>query len=718
MQSNYNLSDCNQLTTPTGLSPQSQDADNVLNPTEPDIDKIFQSALDLMQIPGVFATSPPYSNLTVELQGVKSQLSDLRYLCSSIHSNLLRLASNPTSAASSVASPMNPTASCTFSTPTYCTPTLTTSSQVQPEIGGQCIRSVHPSPLSASISFRSAQPVDLSSLVPDRSIKCEQRIHSMTSTTCFPVCSLDLRSSAPQKQRRRSTGSLIDPIFKSDTLLGVQCSSVPVEIQTSSDKIQQDNVRQLDEITKLRSHAAESLKNLSADQIGPENKASVDGPVPSIPPTDLVHSQLNSAETNTVTEPHQPAHSSSSAVAVGESVAENNTNLPLVLPLLGVKTPSPSGELPGFVLRQNGVSQRIFGEIILGMCQASVSDMLSKPRPWSQLTEKARLPYVRMHIWLNQPNRMDALGGNAGGILVSTGTTTKNGVGVPSQTFENNPATGPSVPVQSATVPSKQEPVKCDSPGDTTGSEGTQSKRIKLEPTETIILPSNTVECVLPNSDDLSHQSLIGIAKAAALAMKRPHSFNSKRSAGDRAKGRQSSTLPDRTSFRRENSSDMINGTQGYPNEHDAIATPSSGRNRVFFSPAQKQVLMTEFTRQPYPTSNSLRALADQLNLPYKPVVNWFHNRRMRTRPRGFIAIKAKDDTIADIIHDLSSDIPCPELPNRECEEDFSATPLPDTGCIYGAQPGRRKQADPTRLDSKSSAVPVFPNQPQLNDRV
>ncbi|THD19770.1 Homeobox protein cut [Fasciola hepatica] len=370
------------------------------------------------------------------------------------------------------------------------------------------------------------------------------------------------------------------------------------------------------------------------------------------------------------------------------------------------------------VLRQNGVSQRIFGEIILGMCQASVSDMLSKPRPWSQLTEKARLPYVRMHIWLNQPNRMDALGGNAGGVLVSTGTTTKNGVGVPSQTFENNPAAGPSVPVQSATVPSKQEPVKCDSPGDTTGSEGTQSKRIKLEPTETIVLPSNTLECVLPNSDDLSHQSLIGIAKAAALAMKRPYSFNSRRSAGDRAKGRQSSTLPDRTSFRRENSSDMINGTQGHPNEHDAIATPSSGRNRVFFSPAQKQVLMTEFTRQPYPTSNSLRALADQLNLPYKPVVNWFHNRRMRTRPRGFIAVKAKDDTIADIIHDLSSDIPCPELPNRECEEDFSATPLPDTGCIYGAQSGRRKQTDPTRLDPKSSAVPVFPNQPQLNDRV
>ncbi|THD20320.1 hypothetical protein D915_008698 [Fasciola hepatica] len=349
MQSNYNLSDCNQLTTPTGLSPQSQDADNVLNPTEPDIDKIFQSALDLMQIPGVFATSPPYSNLTVELQGVKSQLSDLRYLCASIHSNLLRLSSNPTSAASSVASPMNPTASCTFSTPTYCAPTLTTSSQVQPEIGGQCIRSVHPSPLSASISFRSAQPVDLSSLVPDRSIKCERRIHSMTSTTCSPVCSLDLRSSALQKQRRRSTGSLIDPIFKSDTLLGVQCSSVPVEIQTSSDKIQQDNVRQLDEIMKLRSHAAESLKNLSADQIRPENKASVDGPVPSIPPTDSVHPHLNSAETDAVTEPHQPAHSSPSAVAVGESVAENNTNLPLVLPLLGVKTPSPSGELPGFL---------------------------------------------------------------------------------------------------------------------------------------------------------------------------------------------------------------------------------------------------------------------------------------------------------------------------------------------------------------------------------
>lgn len=78
------------------------------------------------------------------------------------------------------------------------------------------------------------------------------------------------------------------------------------------------------------------------------------------------------------------------------------------------------------VLRQNGVSQRIFGEIILGMCQASVSDMLSKPRPWSQLTEKARLPYARMYMWLNQSDRMDALSTNGSCAVPPTSSAVKS----------------------------------------------------------------------------------------------------------------------------------------------------------------------------------------------------------------------------------------------------------------------------------------------------
>ena len=37
---------------------------------------------------------------------------------------------------------------------------------------------------------------------------------------------------------------------------------------------------------------------------------------------------------------------------------------------------------------------------ILGLSQGSVSDMLSRPKPWSKLTQKGREPFIRMQLWL------------------------------------------------------------------------------------------------------------------------------------------------------------------------------------------------------------------------------------------------------------------------------------------------------------------------------
>ena len=37
---------------------------------------------------------------------------------------------------------------------------------------------------------------------------------------------------------------------------------------------------------------------------------------------------------------------------------------------------------------------------VLGLSQGSVSDMLSRPKPWSKLTQKGREPFIRMQLWL------------------------------------------------------------------------------------------------------------------------------------------------------------------------------------------------------------------------------------------------------------------------------------------------------------------------------
>uniref|UniRef100_A0A3P8VNN7 One cut domain family member n=1 Tax=Cynoglossus semilaevis TaxID=244447 RepID=A0A3P8VNN7_CYNSE len=64
------------------------------------------------------------------------------------------------------------------------------------------------------------------------------------------------------------------------------------------------------------------------------------------------------------------------------------------------------------VLTDNNLGQRLFGETILGLTQGSVSDLLSRPKPWHKLSLKGRGPFVRMQLWLNDlndPHNVDKL---------------------------------------------------------------------------------------------------------------------------------------------------------------------------------------------------------------------------------------------------------------------------------------------------------------------
>ncbi|VDM99206.1 unnamed protein product [Thelazia callipaeda] len=53
-------------------------------------------------------------------------------------------------------------------------------------------------------------------------------------------------------------------------------------------------------------------------------------------------------------------------------------------------------------LCSNSISQRQFGENVLGLSQGSVSDLLAKPKPWTMLTQKGREPFIRMQLFLNE----------------------------------------------------------------------------------------------------------------------------------------------------------------------------------------------------------------------------------------------------------------------------------------------------------------------------
>ncbi|XP_072043510.1 homeobox protein cut-like 1 [Amphiura filiformis] len=61
------------------------------------------------------------------------------------------------------------------------------------------------------------------------------------------------------------------------------------------------------------------------------------------------------------------------------------------------------------VLADHNIGQRLFGEHVLGLSQGSVSDMLSRPKPWEKLTLKGREPFVKMVQFLSDPSYMERL---------------------------------------------------------------------------------------------------------------------------------------------------------------------------------------------------------------------------------------------------------------------------------------------------------------------
>lgn len=61
------------------------------------------------------------------------------------------------------------------------------------------------------------------------------------------------------------------------------------------------------------------------------------------------------------------------------------------------------------ILSQYSISQRLFGEAVLGLSQGSVSDLLARPKPWHMLTQKGREPFIRMKLFLDDETAIHKL---------------------------------------------------------------------------------------------------------------------------------------------------------------------------------------------------------------------------------------------------------------------------------------------------------------------
>ncbi|KAF8563905.1 hypothetical protein P879_08331 [Paragonimus westermani] len=370
-------------------------------------------------------------------------------------------------------------------------------------------------------------------------------------------------------------------------------------------------------------------------------------------------------------------------------------------------------------LRELNVSQRMFGELVLGMCQASVSDILNKPRQWDVLSPRSRLAYLRLYTWLQQPDRAESIKlaqanhrqrlrnflSDYQSVIPTSSEVTSNQDSGPNTQTVVDPTQSPGARKRDAIT----SQLAC------TGST-MPSKLMRSEPLgsdETIESSKSTDQLA-----EQERQSLFDIARAATVAMQRGNSANLMRFVKTKSESPVKIPVLSRstTPLKIESSTKLARGTElaesmsKLPGSSPEKMSP--GRYRVVFTPEQKEALVTSFSRQPYPSSDRLREIARELDLTYKTVLNWFHNRRMRSRP-PMLASMGRTNYLG------SSHVDEQKPPNRNCEQVFSTTmadPALDTVDGSQLQPvhlphhhdtypvaqfghqNRRKRPDPSRL--------------------
>ncbi|XP_057620391.1 homeobox protein cut-like 2 isoform X1 [Chionomys nivalis] len=409
-------------------------------------------------------------------------------------------------------------------------------------------------------------------------------------------------------------------------------------------------------------------------------------------------------------------------------------------------------------LAKNGICQRIFGEKVLGLSQGSVSDMLSRPKPWSKLTQKGREPFIRMQLWLS-----DQLGQGQGQAPPQQPSTT--------QASPTEPRSSPSPP-PSPTEPEKtsQEPLglSLESSKENQQPEGRASSSLGGKPfsgsqaaggiqemvamspeLDTYSITKRVKEVLTDNNlgQRLFGESILGLTQGSVSdLLSRPKPWHKLSLKGREPFVRMQMWLSDPHNVERlrdmkklekkaylKRRYGLINtgSDSESPAAHSECPSPcqqpqelsltQAKKPRVVLAPAEKEALRKAYQLEPYPSQQTIELLSFQLNLKTNTVINWFHNYRSRMR-REMLVEGAQDDPDLDpsggpsVLPPGHTHIdPTPQSPDSEAEdqkppmkslelqESGSPAPLaaPDRALV------RIKQEEDTEMDEDSQPLDV-----------
>ncbi|CAF1530145.1 unnamed protein product, partial [Adineta ricciae] len=317
------------------------------------------------------------------------------------------------------------------------------------------------------------------------------------------------------------------------------------------------------------------------------------------------------------------------------------------------------------ILSRYSVSQRHFGEKILGLSQGSVSDILARPKQWELLTQKGREPFIRMRLFLDDPtaisllthsipsssspiaandthannfisdeNSMDSQSDDCSRICSneSLSSTPINGITPKIINKKKTTFSGKNTKDPSRVPPSTKPhmPPYClpKLPPPTTIDTEQLSSRVRELLSSYSIGQRVFGEAVLNLSQGTVSEILSKPRPWHALSVKgrepylRMHSWYH-----DTDNVQKLLAWKQERDVLRRNTRPVTNESF----DSESTTTPSSKR-RYLFTDDQRRALKQIFENEPYPSQARLEQLVDELSLPMNKISNWFHNARMRTK--------------------------------------------------------------------------------------
>uniref|UniRef100_A0A2K6MIG9 Homeobox protein cut-like n=1 Tax=Rhinopithecus bieti TaxID=61621 RepID=A0A2K6MIG9_RHIBE len=350
-------------------------------------------------------------------------------------------------------------------------------------------------------------------------------------------------------------------------------------------------------------------------------------------------------------------------------------------------------------LAKNGICQRIFGEKVLGLSQGSVSDMLSRPKPWSKLTQKGREPFIRMQLWLNGELGQGVLpvqGQQQGPVLHSV-TSLQDPVQQGCVSSESTPKTSASCSPAPESPMSSSESVKSltelvqqpcppieaskdgkpPEPSDPPASDSQPATPLPLSghsalsiqelvamspELDTYGITKRVKEVLTDNNlgQRLFGETILGLTQGSVSdLLARPKPWHKLSLKGREPFVRMQLWLNDPNNVEKLMDMKRMEKKAYMKRRHSSVSDsqpcepPSVGteysqgaspqpqhqlkKPRVVLAPEEKEALKRAYQQKPYPSPKTIEDLATQLNLKTSTVINWFHNYRSRIRRELFI---------------------------------------------------------------------------------